>query len=639
MKRTILYLCLICSAVFLAQVPNVPTGKNRVSPPLSIESEKENRIYLSNADKQYLEGINAQWSERLNQTLLYNNYASNDAEVIKTVDPTVLKYRLEKLNNKTPLEIEYNEVVEAYVQKYLKMGPWMGKVMGLAEYYFPLFEDKLAKYNIPIEIKYLAIVESTLNPRAGSHKGAVGVWQFIHSTGKLYNLEINSYVDERMDPLKSTEAACQYLERHYKIYGDWDLVLAAYNSGAGNVNKAIKRSGGYKNYWNIRRYLPRETQGYIPSFIAMTYLFEYAKEHNLKPNRLDVSFYETDTVLIKNKLSFAQISRFIGVPFEKIEFLNPQYKNNYIPRRYDKQYSLRLPQKDISKFVSQEKSIYLIIAQEEKAKEQLFEKPSSTDKTDESGSFTLEDVTRKYQVKENESITAIAKQYGVNISDIMTWNNLSDSTVYQGQELTIHTKIKKFITKEKNSGTTSKTIEKKEPEKKKTTPIPKAKKQYYIVKKGETLIQIATKYNVLLSDIKTWNKLKSSDLYIGQKLTIYSNKVVKEKVTHRVKKGESLGILAVKYNVNISDIKNWNKLKSNSLKIGQILIIYPGQKGKSKSILTSSKRENTVHTVKKGEVLSSIANRYKVSVSDLKKWNNLRSDNLDIGQKLSIKKK
>lgn len=645
MRRIILYLYILCSTISMAQVPSASTGENRITP-ISVENKDENRIYLSSADRKYLEGVNFQWSERLNQTLLYNDYATNDADIIKTVDPGLLENRLRKLNNKTPLDIEYNEVVQAYVEKYLKMGPWMGKVMGLAEYYFPLFEDKLAKYNIPLEIKYLAIVESTLNPRAGSHKGAIGLWQFIHSTGKMYDLEINSYVDERMDPLKSTEAACQYLERHYKIYGDWNLVLAAYNSGAGNVNKAIKRSGGYKNYWNIRRHLPRETQGYIPSFIAMTYLFEYAKEHNLKPSRLDVSFYETDTVLVKNKLSFSQVSKFTGVPYEKIEFLNPQYKNDYVPRIGGKRYALRLPQSDISKFVSQENYIYSMTVQEEKTKEQPIENSSPKQEVT-SGTFTLVEVKRIHKVKENETMAMIANQYGVGISDIITWNNLSGANVSQGQELTIHTKIKQY----KNTPTkATETIVKSNPpkettvatKKEKIAPVqpPKGKKQYYTVKKGDVLNEIVSKYEVSLSDIKSWNKLKSSNLYVGQKLTIYSDKVVKDKITHKVRKGESLGLLANKYNVNISDIKNWNDLKSNSLNIGQALVIYPDKKGKSKpTTVSKSKKAPIYHTVKSGESLYGIAKQFPgISADNIKALNGLKSDNLKVGQKLLIKK-
>lgn len=640
MRKIISYISILYSITFLAQVPTADTGKNRIAPPIAIEDSKTNRIYLSNTDKQYLDAIDTQWSERLNETLLYNNYSSNNNDIIKTVDPILLKNRLEKLNNKTPLDIEYNDVVDAYVQKYLKMGPWVGKVMGLAEYYFPLFEDKLAKYNIPLEIKYLAIVESTLNPRAGSHKGAIGLWQFIHSTGKLYDLEINSYVDERMDPLKSTEAACQYLVRHYDIYGDWNLVLAAYNSGAGNVNKAIKRSGGYKNYWNIRRYLPRETQGYIPSFIAMTYLFEYAEEHNLKPNRLDVSFYETDTVLVKNKLSFSEVSKFTGVPYEKVEFLNPHYKNDYIPRIASKQYALRLPKANISKFVSQENYIYAMTAQAEKAKEQPEYKKE--EQADESGIFTIEEVTRKHVVKASETMESIAHQYGVEVTEILQWNNLSSSNLTAGQELTLHTKIKKY----KKATSTAKVEGKEETKKtksKKVTTSPKGKKQLHTVRKGETLGGIASKFDVLQSDLKSWNKLKSSTLYVGQKLTIYSNKVVKaksnskSKTIHKVWKGEVLGVIANRYNVSVADLKKWNNLRSSNLRIGQELVV--NGKYSKKSSTTSKKKGSVYHTVKSGESLYVIAKRYPgISAENIKALNGLKSNNLKIGQKLLIKK-
>ncbi len=638
MRKIILYISIFYSITSLAQVPSAETGKDRIAP-ISIENSQANRIYVSDTDKQYLDAIDTQWSERLNETLLYNDYASNNKDIIKTVDPLILKNRLEKLNNKTPLDIEYNDVVDAYVQKYLKMGPWVGKVMGLAEYYFPLFEARLAKYNIPLEIKYLAIVESTLNPRAGSHKGAIGLWQFIHSTGKLYDLEINSYVDERMDPLKSTEAACQYLVRHYDIYGDWNLVLAAYNSGAGNVNKAIKRSGGYKNYWNIRRFLPRETQGYIPSFIAMTYLFEYAKEHNLKPNRLDVSFYETDTVWVKNKLSFSEVSKFTGVPYEKVEFLNPQYKNDYVPRRPDKQYALRLPKENISRFVSQENYIYAMTVQAEKDKEQPEYKKE--EQADQSGTFTIEEVTRQHIVKESETIESIAHQYGVEVVEILKWNNLSSSKLSKGQELTLHTKIKKY--KESTPVSTVKTEEPKssaKPESKKTTVTPKERKQSYTIREGETLGEIASKFDVSQSDIKIWNDLKSSTLYVGQKLTIYSNKVVKDKAIHKVRKGENLGVIADQYNVSVSDLKNWNGLRSSNLSIGQKLVIY-GKSSGSSSKASSSKPKNgpVYHTVKSGESLYTIAKDYPgISADNIKTLNGLKSSTLKVGQKLLIKK-
>ena len=195
--------------------------------------------------------------------------------------------------------------------------------MERSEYYFPMFEKELDNHNIPLEIKYLAIVESALKPRAKSRVGATGLWQFMFATGKQFGLNVSSYVDERSDPIKSTEAACKYLASLYRIYGDWDLALAAYNSGPGNVTKAIRRSGGYKNYWNIRRHLPRETAGYLPAFLATTYIFEYAEEHGFQPNKHEITYIETDTIRVKKMISLDQVAEVTGIKIEELQFLNP----------------------------------------------------------------------------------------------------------------------------------------------------------------------------------------------------------------------------------------------------------------------------------------------------------------------------
>ncbi|MDX1328989.1 MAG: lytic transglycosylase domain-containing protein, partial [Arenibacter sp.] len=200
------------------------------------------------------------------------------------VDTDTLKARLERLNQRTPFNITYNPSLENVINSFLtRRRGLMSRMLTASQFYFPLFEQELDNQNIPLELKYLAIVESALNPRARSRVGATGLWQFMYGTGKMYNLDVSSYVDERSDPINSTKAASMYLKRLHRIFDDWDLALAAYNSGPGNVNKAIRRSGGYKNYWNIRRHLPRETAGYVPAFLATMYIFEYAKEHGLEP--------------------------------------------------------------------------------------------------------------------------------------------------------------------------------------------------------------------------------------------------------------------------------------------------------------------------------------------------------------------
>jgi membrane-bound lytic murein transglycosylase D len=234
----------------------------------------------------------------------------------------------------------------------------MERLMALSEYYFPLFEQHLDRLDVPLEIKYLAIVESALNPRAKSHMGATGLWQFMFTTGKMHGLDVSSYVDERMDPVMSTKAAAEYLSALYRTFGDWDLVLASYNSGPGNVSKAIRRSGGSTNYWELRRFLPRETAGYVPAFLATLYLFEYADEHDFQPNRPEIAFFETDTLHVKQLLTFDQITEVTGVEKEMLQFLNPSYKLDIIPYVEDESYALRLPRSSVGLFVNNEDKIY-----------------------------------------------------------------------------------------------------------------------------------------------------------------------------------------------------------------------------------------------------------------------------------------
>ncbi|MEL6919232.1 MAG: lytic transglycosylase domain-containing protein, partial [Bacteroidota bacterium] len=237
-----------------------------------------------------------------------------DSSFSGSIDTETLKERLATLNEKTPFNIAYNPSLESVIKSFLtRKRDLMERMLTTSQFYFPLFEQELDRYDIPLEIKYLAIVESALNPRARSRVGATGLWQFMYSTGKMYKLDVSSYVDERRDPIASTKAACQYLSALYGIFGDWDLALAAYNSGPGNVNKAIRRSGGYKNYWNIRRNLPRETAGYVPAFLATLYLFEYAEEHGLKGKKVDRPYFETDTVHVKSLITFDQISKLVGI--------------------------------------------------------------------------------------------------------------------------------------------------------------------------------------------------------------------------------------------------------------------------------------------------------------------------------------
>ncbi len=256
----------------------------------------------------------------------------------------------------TPIPMTFNKQVKDYINLYAyKRGQLTSRVVGLSRLYFPTFEQTLDKYGIPIEFKYLAIVESALNPTAVSPMGATGIWQFMYNTGKLYNLNINSYIDERRDVQLATDAACRYFKDMYEVYGDWLLVVASYNCGPGNVNRAIARAGGSRNFWEISKYLPAETRGYVPAFIAVTYVMNYAKDFNIVPVAPAFSFYEIDSIGVKNKISFRQLSQSLDIPYDVLAFLNPTYKKGIIP---GEGYKLNLPSGKIALYVANENNIY-----------------------------------------------------------------------------------------------------------------------------------------------------------------------------------------------------------------------------------------------------------------------------------------
>lgn len=383
-----------------------------------------------------LEEIDQEWIDVLYQRELELRTALFDAseqltlpeDFEKQVSTEDLKQRLEVLDSETPFHLEYNPVLERVVNAYLKnRSKYYPVLMTRAAYYFPMFEEQLDAYNIPLELKYLAIVESALKPRARSRVGATGLWQFMYGTGKQYGLNISSYVDEREDPVKATVAACEYLEDLYKMFGDWDLALAAYNSGPGNVSKAIRRSGGYTNYWNIRPYLPRETAGYVPAFYATMYIFNYADKHGLAPKEEQkVPYFVTDTLRVKASISFEQVSEQLDLSEETIKFLNPQYRLDVVPYVEGKAYSLRLPVSSINDFVDKEEEIYAFVAAEAAEREQPLPKY-----------FEMNQRIR-YKVRSGDYLGLIARRYGVTVSQIKKWNNLKSDNLKVGQRLTIY---------------------------------------------------------------------------------------------------------------------------------------------------------------------------------------------------------
>lgn len=335
----------------------------------------------------------------------------------------VLKERLHALNAKTPVDVPYNATVERFIRLYLKDNKKaISNLMDRANYYFPIFEKHLDKYDIPLEIKYLAVVESALLPTATSHAGAKGIWQFMYHTGKAYGLNITSYVDERIDPLKATEAACKYLKHLYNTFEDWDLALAAYNSGPGNVRKAIRRSGGKRNYWNIRKYLPSETSSYVPAFYATLYLFEYGESHQIYPNNIEINYFDTDTVHIKEKLSFKQIEKRTGVSKAFLTSLNPQYKLNIIPYHKGKTHVLTLPKSAIDQFLNHN-----------------FEDKDDLNSKEEPLQLTPT-VENSYVVKALDNLPKIARKFEITLPQLKEWNGLQTNFLIEGQRLVITNK-------------------------------------------------------------------------------------------------------------------------------------------------------------------------------------------------------
>ncbi|MCF6365084.1 MAG: transglycosylase SLT domain-containing protein [Bacteroidales bacterium] len=489
----------------------------------------------------------AQQTEYLD--LLVNNWYvkrsqnNNDNTTVKTnpafiTEETADSVYIKRLFNlPTLIPIAYNDKVKRWIEFYTKNTSFRRNLLGMTEYYLPFFEQVFDKYDLPLELKYMSIIESGLNPRARSRSGAVGLWQFMYPTGKMYGLEINSYVDERMDILKSTDAAARYLRDMYKIFGDWTLSIAAYNSGAGNVKKAIRRSGGKTNFWEIYPYLPKETRGYIPAYIAALYTTNYYAEHNIVPKKIDMTIV-TDTVMINKKLHLKQVSEFLKIDFDELTLLNPQYKKQIIPGHY-KAYPLRLPFDKVSDFLTSEDEIY-------KYKDSLYLtdqvtiiEPSKDDRPYKNYSYNYTPPSKKgkkklfYTIKAGDTYSNIAEWYDVSSRDLQYWNGIKSNKLQIGQKIEVWVNASKFSHYQKvNSMSRKKKDETNIPSnsnsnskvKKTFTKPDKSKHITYKIKSGDNLWTIAKKYpGVSADNIKKINGFTDGDLRslkIGQEIII-----------------------------------------------------------------------------------------------------------------------
>ncbi|MGV3630147.1 MAG: LysM peptidoglycan-binding domain-containing protein [Bacteroidota bacterium] len=521
-----------------------------------------------------------------------------EANQVPEVSDEIICERLAKMNELSPFHLDCNPTTISVIRFFNKnRRSFIRIALGRSKLYFDMYEAALDKYDLPIDLRFLSVIESGLRPQVKSPAGALGLWQFMYGTGKMYGLKENTFFDERMDPHKSTDAACRYLKKLYDIYGDWNLALAAYNAGPGNINKAIRRSGGKRTYWEVRPFLPRETQGYVPNFIAAAYLMTYHAEHNLVPMEAKIHYAQLDTICLGKGVHMETISKLLDWNTDEIHALNPTYKRSYIPQTTPAQ-CISGPLMKIGKLVSLEDSLYVMERKTYGSGGQIIPQNSNplveakSDDSDSLDQMALEGYTFiNHKVRKGETLTRISQKYKVTNSQVMEWNKLRSTKVPVGKVLKIGQKIK-----EENPA------------------IAAAERPdsimglvyydslvmvYHVVQRNESLDYIATKYKVMPEDIKKWNNLKDNWINLEQRLLILT--------TIKMSKP---GLVP---NTRIEDPKPEEKVQP----------------------ATPQKK---FYTVKSGDLFNRIAQKHGLTTQQLQKLNpTVKPDRINVGQKLRVK--
>ena len=516
------------------------------------------------------EDYTAEVSDSLLNIWYAHRMASDDTEEFdmdsvrfeSNVPDEVYIERLKKMNSF--ISLPYNDIVKNYIILYSeKMPTKMAHMLGLCQYYMPIFDETFNKHDLPEELKTMAIIESAMNPLAVSRAGAKGMWQFMYATAKMYGLHIDSFVDERMDPFKAADAAARYLQDAYEIFGDWNLAIASYNCGAGNVNKAIRRSGGKRAFWDIWPYLPRETRGYVPAFVGALYAMTYYKEHGIKPEAIEMPIH-VDTFKINKQLHLKQVAELTGAPLEELKNLNPQYRHDIIPGN-SKEYILRLPYTYTNAFIEHEDSVYT-------HKYDEFFNPTTIKKIQDGA-----DGERiVYVVKNGDYLGRIASRNRCTVAQIKRWNGLKSNNIRVGQRLVIYRGGGGPSTSSSSSSTAAAAPSSSSSSTQSSTPT-----GTYTVKSGDTLSGIATRHGVTVNQLKQWNGLTSNNIKVGQKLKLNSSSSAasasasssasssSDYSTYTVKSGDSLYSIAKNYSgVSAQDIMNFNGMSSSNIKPG-----------------------------------------------------------------------
>lgn len=514
---------LLLIILFCAQVADLSATPER-GRPISTDSLKDESIKIPEYLMTYTDTLLSNWMTK--EFLDLDKNCIHDSENPSFADSIYIE-RISKLPNL--MEMPYNSIVRTYIDLYAgRLRERVSYMMGIGRFYFPLFEQALDAENMPLELKYIPVIESALNPNAVSRVGATGLWQFMLPTGKQYGLEINSLVDERRDPVRATQVAVKYFKALYRIYGDWGLVIAAYNCGPGNVNKAIRKAGGKRGYWDIYFHLPRETRGYLPAFIAVNYLFNYASSHNICEAKSHFPL-NTDTVVVSQMVHFQQIASVLNIPIEQIKILNPSFKRDIVPGN-TKPYTIRLPMfaayaySDAKDSISRYRSDELLLN---------FHKTIDPRAIDQNTAKVI-----RYKVKRGETILAIARKYDVSVADIKSWNKLKSSKLPKGKILKIVRQpvipspinnnellaSKKSKTDEQVSVNDSTQVSQTIDSNKNTDKTVGKLKSYsfHVVRSGDTLWAIANKYpGISVKDLMAINRLSHHGaIQVGMKIKI-----------------------------------------------------------------------------------------------------------------------
>lgn len=591
--------------------------------------------------------INYEQLEELTTKFLLKDKSIVDDEALRQqiyIDKSQLPYYTDEEMHKKILAIpatipmKYNAEVGRIARYFLlEKRDYMTRMLTASKTYFPIFEEVLDQHNLPIELKYLAIVESALNPTARSRVGATGLWQFMHGTAKHEGMEINSLVDERSDIYKSTEHAAIYLKKLYNIYGDWLLALAAYNSGPGNVNKAIRNSGGY-DFWTIKHRLPKETQNYVPSFIAIVYAMHYAKEYQLNPGKPALNFQACKIEKVYDKQSLKYISELVGCTEENLCKYNPALKKGIVPK-VDIGYGLVLPKELAMKF-NEKRSL---LAQDPYIYNPSFTPPLTSDEVTlaASSASSIEPTSTQ-----TIAYTKPVEEKKLTLSEIASTvarRNPSTFASAPAGEVDNNSTPREVKRQPLSSAPNYKIVKVKDVQKRTV---------YHNVKRGENLTEIARKYDVSLRDLKEWNNLSvASNLFVGKKLKIEQTETVikpqyafdskansdddavssvtENVIVHKIRKGETLMQLTRLYNCSINDLKEWNSLKSTEVQVDQEVYVYVESNPKFKNY--------SYYEAKTGDTLTTASIQFNIPLEVLKSLNNKdENEPLRKGEKIKI---